>query len=295
GAVFMLTEGTESKIARPELNKYSNPVVRKPKHDMIGLMLIGCNTLTGVETQKMLLDVFGNKPVVFGYFQAKAPGPTRRQNAHIRAILNAPKKMKPTFFDEPELYFDSIGGAEDGLKDIIGKVSKKSRKRVIAAIYDKVLYLPEYSWKARRWRHQYGVEKMHHATGKVIKDLKIRTCPVPGRTNPFGYSGPEDRFIVSCSKPKTQLSSGLTFDELAGTAGFTKLDAFLAYAIDYTVAVIRSNQKKTITLLEVDANGTAVTFETDANEFAKKTLGPQARNTGFSLTHDAKNRFVLKR
>jgi hypothetical protein len=281
----MLTGATEAKISRPPVNQKSNPVLGKENHACLGMMLIGCHTLSYKSTQEVLVDEFVGIPVIFGYWEAKAPGGASQQNSHIRSILNAPKRTKPSFFEDPEAHFATVGGAEKCLSEIIGSISKRTRKRRIAALYDYTLYVPEYIWPSRRWMHAYGMSIIARANKSLAEGVTLRTCPVPGRKNPFVYSGENDRFIVDCSKPKASISGALEWRVLSSVSGFVQVDGLLAYALDQIFSNTQSLKKPEPKILEVDKSGTRAVIDVDAPEMMKNAIkgGPQY---GYSCVRD---------
>ncbi len=294
GAVFMLTGATQASIARPVLHKKSNPVFDKDSSDCIGMMLIGCHTITFASTQEVFCDQFGGIPVIFGYWDGKAPGGTRQQNAHIRHILNAPKKTKPSFFEDPEAHFSKSGGADECISKMIGKLSRKTRKRRIAVLYDFVLYIPEYSWKKRTWLHDYSAKKFFPINKTLAAGVTLRLCPVPGKKNPFVYSGGDDRFIVSCRKSSQTINRALKWRSIKKVKGFVKIDVMLAFTLDHIYVRFKKKKARAPKILEIDKTGTRLVLDSCAHEIVKDFARGGAKY-GFTLMRESSSgtRYVL--
>lgn len=192
-AVFMLTsrkDYTGVKVPKTLLDHQvaPNPLYNKsPNTSSKGVFLIGCNTLSSSDLRSQLKTHFP-KAVNFGYFQSKAPGYTKLQAKHIRSIFKSVKKGRPSFFEDPEAYFQK-NGKEDSLKEIVGKVANITRKRILCAFYEGKIYLPEYVWGQEKviWNHKWPIEKW--------AETELVICPVPGKKNPFKYEQ-DGKFIV---------------------------------------------------------------------------------------------------
>jgi hypothetical protein len=293
GAVFMLTGATEASISRPVEYKKSNPVLGKDSHECVGMMLIGCHTLSFSSTQEVLVDEFAGIPVIFGYWEAKAPGGTRQQNSHIRHILNAPKRTKPSFFEDPESHFSVSGGAEKCISKMVGKISKRTRKRRIAVLYDYSLYIPEYSWGTRCWIHSYAMNIISTANEDIAAGVTLVTCPVPKRKSPFSYKGKDDRFIVGCSKPNTTIAGTFKWKILKAVKGFVQIDCLLAYSLDYIYRKMAAKKKQTPKILEINETGTRILLDVVDQEFMKVVID-NAPKFGYKCVRDgASAHYVL--
>lgn len=197
--IFMITSrpdndysGVPSTILAHQ--KKPNPLNNKaPNTKCKGAFLIGCNTLSVPSVRSQWNTSLPNA-ILFGYFFAKAPGNHKQQTSHIRSIFKYSPKPKRRFYLNPKTYLDQNG--DDEMISMIGKLSKKTQKRRIAAYFDGDLYLPEYSWKGRYWLHKWAYLDWE---GKAYKNNPNANnyifCPVPGKDNPFVYND-SGEFIV---------------------------------------------------------------------------------------------------
>jgi len=260
-AVFMVTSAFNSDLeAGQDHQKESNPVyVKDPCEACKGVMLIGCNTLTGIDCQDTLLIIFPNA-LIFGYYYAKAPGGKAAQKKHIEAIFKAPKRAQPSLFSDPEGFLSKAGGAEEVLKTLVGKLSRRTRKRRLACCYQKQLFVPEYNWMKKVWFHRYGFFR-YMGDGRLLSSSLEHSvlCPVPGKKNPFHYEK-ATRFIVGSDSERARVVPHFRYSEIAGLPAFSRVDTYLLMILDN----FRSVSKGAVVLKAISKSGTWLELESQA-------------------------------
>jgi len=241
-AIFMLTSRKDYERAKtpktllgPQVSP--NPLYNKsPNTSSKGVLLIGCNTLTMSNVISQLKTHFPNA-VIFGYFGSKAPGYARLQNKHIRAIFKSVKKRTPSFFEDPEAYFQEYG-QDDALKKIVGKIANITKKRVLCISYKGKVYVPEYIFASSRpkfafWNHKYPHEYQFN--------VKMVICPVPGKINPFIYE--QDRkFITGLKKGRdAKIYQNFRYSEFSKIMNPVRLNTLLLFVLSNIGLTIKAS------------------------------------------------------
>lgn len=256
-AVFMLmSEKKNTGLMMPGQNE-SNPIFAKGASKKAnGVFLIGCNTLTFADERVTLSEVFP-EAVIFGYAYAKAPGSKRQQNSHIRSIFKSIPNAFPALFEDPEQYFKSKGGEKETIKAIIGDLSTRTRKRRLAILYNKTLYLPEYLWELKHWFHLKGYSRYYKELGKSDKKETMVVCPVPKKGNPFKYSS--DGHHITGLKPghrDARIVEFFKYSEFRRLTGFTRVNAYLVICLDYA----RAWTGKSVLPLSISSDGNRIEY-----------------------------------
>ena len=143
-----------------------HPLYEKGKNDnCIGLFLIGCHTISDKE-ERLMLQKYFPKAVVFGYFHCKAPAKTAN---NVKNIFKSTKKSAPSFFEDPDNFIKNV----QTIEELVGMISRRTKHRQIGIYYKKTLYVPKYNWKEKK---DWDVSEIDHDSSE-----KVVFCKVPGK------------------------------------------------------------------------------------------------------------------
>jgi hypothetical protein len=290
-AIFMLTSRKDyagANVPRTLLSQQVNPnplYNKSPNTSTKGLFLIGCNTLSMLNIRSQLQTHFP-KAIIFGYFYSKAPGYALLQAKHIRSIFKSVKKGRPSLFEDPDAYFQRYG-KEDSLKEIVGKLSKRTKKRVLCVFHEGKLYLPEYVWGGGNtiWIHKWPIEKW--------AKTELVICPVPGKKNPFKYEQ-DGKFIVGLKHGRdARIYGNFKYSEFSKIMSPVKINTWLLLSLQNIRGVI----DKSIIPIDVRNDGNEIEiycqkidkFDMNAKKYKKEGIFTDVRKvqrngrTHFSL------------